>query len=206
MYINASVYEDLYLKGKPIEDVEREVFKMRAELKRLKYALETPVNYGESLSRASSKLESINVTREYLNRALLYYAELKGDNSVLTEEERVSATLRSLRMNVRSVTLNLGGSVYVIDILGSKILTLSESGDPDVRKCDRSQLISAVADLRIEEWRENYTAEDYGCTLIDPVSWSVEVYYGEEIPMRTHRGEGVYPYNFNALRRILRIN
>ena len=164
------------------------------------------INEKKSDGDIAAELESINVTREYLNRALLYYAELKGDNSVLTEEERVSATLRSLRMDVRSVTLNLGGAVYVIDILGSKILTISKNGDQEVRRCDRSQLISAVADLRIEEWRENYIGEDYGCTLIDPEPWSVEVYYGEEMPLRTHRGEGVYPYNFNSLRRLLRIN
>ena len=35
MYINANVYEDLYLKGQSIDAVEREVVKMRAELRRL---------------------------------------------------------------------------------------------------------------------------------------------------------------------------
>lgn len=206
MYINANVYEDLYLKGQSIDAVEREVVKMRAELRRLKYNMESPANHSNNFSKYPSDIESINVTREYLNRALLYFAELKGDNSVLTEEERVSATLRSMRMCLVSITLKMGEFTYIIDVVNGKVVAERNGDVVSERIHDRSQLISAISDIRIEEWREVYLAEDYGCTLIDPEPWSLEVNYADEIAPHTHRGEGVYPYNFNSLRRLLRIN
>ena len=206
MYINARVYEDLYLKNQPIESVEREVEKMRAELKRLKYAMESPVNRDGNYSDLQSEQESINATREYLNCALLYYAELKGDNSVLTEEERVAATLRSLRMYIERATLNMGGYVYVVDVLNGKVTAAKDGVIETERECERSQLIAALADLRIEEWREVYAPEDYGCNLICPEKWTLTVDYGESMESRGYSGEGVYPYNFGALKRLLRIN
>jgi hypothetical protein len=206
MYINASVYEDLYLRGQGIEAVEREVLKMRSELRRLKYNLETPANRGTDYLKYPSELESINATREYLNRALLYFAELKGDNSVLTEEERDIALVRSMRMHVARISLSLGEYTYVIDVLNEKIVTECNGDVVSEHRYERSLLLSAIADIRIEEWREEYSAQDYGCTLISPEPWSLEVDYGEAMAPRRHHGDGVYPYNFGALRRLLRIN
>ena len=206
MYINAAVYEDLYLKGQPIEVIEREVAKMRTELARLKRKMESPEYESGDYAKYPSEQESISATREYLNAALLYLAELKGDNSVLTEEERTAAVVSSLRMQIKSITLAIRNNTYVIDMQKAFIQVISNGAVIETHECSRPQLLSVITDLRIEEWREVYSPEDYGCTLVDPVYWSLEVNYGDAMAPRMYRGEGVYPYNFGLLRRLLHID
>jgi hypothetical protein len=206
MYINAQVYEELYLKGQPIEAVEREVSKMRAELERLKRKMESPEYRTSDYAKYPSEQESISATRQYLNAALLYLAEMKGDNSVLTEEERTAAVIRSLRMHIESITLAIGDSTYVIDMINAVVKVIRDGAVVETHEYNRHQLLSVITDLRIEEWREIYSPEDYGCTLAAPEYWSLEVNYGDATEPRMYRGEGVYPYNFNLLKRLLHIN
>ncbi len=207
MYISVDTYEELYLKGKDIETLEREVEKLRNEISRIKRKMEMPY-YIRANTAFPTDEQVIEICRGYFEKATAYLKEVADNADILTEEERVAVLVDSMTENISCVTLTVGRYLedkYELDISESyaKLTRIRLGGDSVTEENEKEPLIGALYALHLGEWRQNYLPEDYGCTLSEPVRWQLRIdYFGKAAP-RFYDGLGIFPYNFNSLCKLL---
>ena len=207
MYISVENYEEMYLKNKGADAVEREVEKMRSEICKLKRKMEAP-SYSHASKSFPSDDQIIEIYRSYLDKAEEVLSELRGGVCVLTEEERVAGLVDSMTESIECVTLTVGRYLedkYELSLSGSsaKITEIHLGEDHEAREVDKDEALAALRAIRIGEWRANYLPEQYGCTLNEPVKWQVRIDYSGGAAPAFYDGLGIFPYNFSALCKLL---
>jgi len=106
MYISTECYYDIYLKDKESDAVMAEILKLREEIGRLKYKLESPTYLTESAGYYMEDAQ-INACRGYLSAAYDRYYELTGERAV-TERELAAEDFSARLSGVCALTLTLG--------------------------------------------------------------------------------------------------
>ena len=207
MYISVEKYEEMYLLGKSPAQLSDEINKIRREIARAKNKLESPANVYDNYAYPG-ETSAIDVYRAYLNTAMNYYAESEGVPCDLTEEEKASLIFDSSVSDISCITLTVGR--YLQD---KYELTFSEGGAeiqeihlgeaPISKSVDAEKTRRLVFALHIGEWKENYTPEQYGCTINEPTKWQLRIDYSTKSAPRFYDGVGVFPYNFEALAKLL---
>ena len=207
MYIGVDTYEELYLKGKDIETLEREVEKLRNEISRIKRKMEMPY-YIRANTAFPTDEQVIEICRGYFDKAILYLKETSDNADVLTEDERAAALIDSMTENISCVTLTVGRYLekkyeLVINESYANLTRICLGGNSVTEEKEKEPMISALYSLHLGEWRQSYLPEDYGCTLSEPVRWQLRIdYFGKAAP-RFYDGLGIFPYNFNSLCKLL---
>lgn len=207
MYISVDTYEELYLKGKDRETLECEVEKLRNEISRIKRKMEMPY-YIRSNTAFPTDEQVIEICRGYFEKATLYLKDALDNADILTEEERAAAYVDSMTKNISCVTLTVGRYLqekYELDLTDkcAKLTRVRLGGDSLTEEKEKEPIYDALYSLRLGEWRQSYLPEDYGCTLSEPVRWQLRIdYFGKAAP-RFYDGLGIFPYNFNALCKLL---
>lgn len=207
MYISVEKYEEMYLLGKSPAQLSDEINKIRREIARAKNKLESPANVYDNYAYPG-ETSAIDVYRAYLDTAMNYYAESEGVPCDLTEEEKASLIFDSSVSDISCITLTVGR--YLQD---KYELTFSEGGAeiqeihlgeaPISKSVDAEKTRRLVFALHIGEWKENYTPEQYGCTINEPTKWQLRIDYSTKSAPRFYDGVGVFPYNFEALAKLL---
>lgn len=204
--ISQNYYEEMYLKGKDVAAVEREVRHLRAEIERRKRRMESPATAFEERRFPSSGV-NVAMCREYLNSALRYLCEINGGTDVRTEEEKAAGIIEALNVKIKSLKLEVGENpekVYSIVISdNSASLTASVGGEMfNETELDRFGVMEVIDGLCMSEWKAEYAPEQYGCTLNSPTEWNLTIEYNDGIASREYKGKGVTPYNFDILARL----
>ena len=103
---------------------------------------------------------------------------------------------------------------YVVDLSqGSKAYTeFYDFEEPSIVDEDnkdlgtKSSFISKLKELHIGEWRNEYSTERFGYSLMDGTQWSLTIEYtNNEKPIKFY-GSNSYPYNFEELLELFGIN
>lgn len=207
MHISVESYEEMYLSNKDEKAVKYEIENIRNQIKKLKADMENPANY-DAEYKSREKLQLIETYRSYLARAYARLAELCPELDFRTDEELRASKIDGASEDIAKVTLYIGAyyerknEVRIGDV--SAMLTkVTLESDVEYYDIDRSAVLGALKNIRFGEWREKYLPGDYGCSLTDPIRWQVNVeYYGDMPPMK-FVGEGVYPYDFGNLLKLM---
>lgn len=208
MFIDVDCYEELYLKDKSEDVLRREITRMRSELQRMKRKMESPVYASDDYRRYPSELKNISVCRAYLQRALEYASKMEMGVEVLTEEERAAMLVNSWNSMIVGVSLTVGrhfeyGYYAVVNDDSISLTKTKRDCEDEVSVLTRAEFFGAMNELYLGEWRDSYTPEQYGCTLNEPNKWHLRIDYSDGIAPRFYEGEGVYPYNFDILCKLL---
>lgn len=207
MYISVDNYKEMYLLGKSASAVTEEIEKIRREIAKVKNKLESPANAHDARSY-STENTAIDAYKKYLAAAIKYYSEITEGESALSEEEKASMVFDSQVDDISCVTLTVGRYLqdkYELMLEGDRAeLSEIHLGSDVVRKAvNPVSSREVIRALHIGEWKDNYTPDQYGCTLNEPTRWQVRIdYYGVSAP-RFFDGVGVFPYNFSLLARLM---
>lgn len=207
MYISVESYEEMYLNNKDVAEIEREVEKIRGEIARLKMKIESPA-YLYATKSFPTDDKVIEIYRAYFNKATEVLSAKLGVACVLTEEEKVARLVDSMTDEIECLTLTIGRYLenkyeLSFDSDSAKITELHLGEAAKIRVGNRDELLSALRELHIGEWKANYLPEQYGCTLNEPTKWQVRLDYRGGAAPRFYDGLGIFPYNFTALCKIL---
>ncbi len=207
MNISVECYEELYLKDKDAEAIIGEVENIRRHIERIKYEMEAPAYAYENRSFPSRALD-VAMYRKYLERALEYLSSVRGEISLLSEEEKASRLFDRECENISCVSLTIGRYLeqkYELVLRESvcTVMRLRLDGEPEYSELDLEDTVSKLYDLHMGEWHESYTPEQYSCTLDEPSKWHLRIDYKNGAVSRTFEGLGIFPYNFDALLKIL---
>lgn len=69
-----------------------------------------------------------------------------------------------------------------------------------------SLFYDAIHSLHMGEWRDSYSPERFGVSVLDGESWQIEIDFSNGCPKKTYHGENAYPYNFAHFLRLLGIH
>ena len=197
----------MYLKGKDAKNVLGEIEKIRREMAKIKAKLESPAN-AYDVYTYTSDCALIEVLRGYLAAARESLAEISENGLDYTEEEKASLIFDSSVDSISRLTLTVGKhfeNKYELVLDGESatlVRTLSgkDSVEIDMNSAAAREKIRA---LHMGEWKESYLPEQYGCTINEPTKWQVRLDYSGSAAPRFYDGVGVFPYNFDALSRLL---
>ena len=135
------------------------------------------------------------------------------------------AELKALRFqenieNIRKITLEIGGYFsgywqYIISIEGGQIcydvdyslvlqsVNLSNTDDFSMTK---DEFFNGLRELHIGEWLHKYKPERFGYKFLDGTQWSMDIEYSNGIKSKHYYGNNSYPYNFDKLAELFRID
>ncbi len=207
MYISVENYREMYLNGKDAKTVLGEIEKIRREMAKIKAKLESPANAYDSYTYASD-CALIDVLSDYLTAARESLAEISESGLDYTEEEKASLIFDSLVDSIERLTLTVGKyfeDKYELIFDGERatlVKTLSGK-DAAALDVDCAAAKEKIRALRMGEWKESYSPDQYGCAINEPTKWQIRLDYSGKTAPRFYDGVGVFPYNFNVLSRLL---
>ena len=207
MYISVDNYRQMYLDGKDKEIILEEIVKIRHEIAKAKNKLESPANEYDNRSYPLER-GVVDVCRDYFEAATSYLSEITGEAAELTEEEKASLIFDSMVDDISCVTLTVGRYLqdkYELTFNGddAELTELHLGSETLVKKIDSAAAKEIIRSLHIGEWKDNYTPEQYGCTLNEPTKWELRIDYTGGAAPRFYDGIGVFPYNFKSLLRLM---
>jgi uncharacterized membrane protein len=202
MYISTECYYDIYLKDKESDAVMAEILKLREEIGRLKYKLESPTYLTESAGYYMEDAQ-ISACRGYLSAAYDRYYEITDERAV-TERELAAEDFSARLIDVRALTLTLGTCYqykYQISFCDGKAYRISHhvGANECCLEVPFSETLDEIRELNIGEWDEYYSLDKYGFAPNEPVRWKLRVDFSLSQPSYIFEGVGVFPYNFKGL-------
>ncbi|MBQ7332996.1 MAG: hypothetical protein IJW38_01435 [Clostridia bacterium] len=206
MLLSAETYRDMYLEGKDESSVKEEAVKLRREIARLKYKMESP-SYPFETHPFPSEYDQLSACRSYLNEANERLLAL-GVTPEYSEEELLNRDFSNNADCIRKVSLAIGTYLdhcYELRIYDSEAtLCRISGGNKSVEvSLDREKVISSLLTLNMGEWRDSYLPEHYGSSFSEPVRWRLLIEFSNSFAPRFYEGVGVFPYNFDKLKRLL---
>ena len=192
MMISPEMYYD-EIKDKSVAEIEKEIRALKRSITKLKDEIERPDGRPDSI--CPSQATVIYWSREYLSMAKKALAEAGGEYKDAKEEERAKAFLERLP-SLHRIELEIGGffqgwETYVIEVDGDAV-----NGAAEFKT--KAELLEALRDMHLEEWRTEYSPERYGMYILDGTQWSLKLEYKDR-KRREHHGDNVYPWNFEEL-------
>ncbi len=206
MLLSKEYYRDIYLDGKDVQTVRDEIKKLKSEIERLKYKMESP-SYPYETHPFPSELDQLHACRGYLAEARAALLSLGGEDE-LSEAELLSRDFSDNLQMIRKISLSIGiylDSFYEVRVYPDRaVLTRVSRGVESVEiSLDRDAFLSDVAELDIGQWRDCYLPEHYGSGFSEPIRWRLLVEYNDGIAPRFYEGNGIFPYDFSALAKLL---
>ena len=199
------VYNEL--KSKSDKEVLSEIRKYRREISELKNKLESPI-MDELTTRPSHEVQIICI-RQYIEEAKRLLSE-RGVAYKPTKAEQSSLEFNAHLFEVMEIHIVregyfIGKNQYVITCgEKSQIVTYENRFRVDnpsgwVIEIDRVTFISEMQNLYIGEWKSCYYIN-----ALDGEQWEITFIY-KDGTKRTFKGSNAYPYNFDNLMNLLKI-
>lgn len=215
-------YKDV-LQGKNESELKVYSAEVRLEMNQLKYDIES-LNSADFKRLERSKLSKINKYRLYL-RETCRAIEKTGCIIKPPEEDIIASIFQENIPYIEKINYSIGGyfggfDVYEVRFENGQVEVNKEPidyrgvqlngnsfmeyyEDNEKEKISKKEFLNTVKRLRMGEWRNNYLSDDYGITITDGASWSVEVHYSNELNKFECGGINAYPYNFYEFNRLI---
>ena len=202
-----SVYEEL--KTKSDEEVIKEIKRFKREISQLKKELELADD--TFVEMCPSHVTQIYWIRQYIIEAKrllqergIEYTPTKAEQRTLEFDVHLS---QLIEIYVERSGFFKGCNEYLV-ICGEQfqMVTFSKKFMVDNTPCswmvelDKQSFVSKLEELHIGEWKSNY----YACAC-DGEQWEI-VFKFNDGTKRTFKGSNAYPYNFDDLMDLLKIN
>lgn len=213
MMISPESYYEMNLKGKTEDEIRCEIRDLQNEIEKLKAVIEHPESIGDSMS-FSTNASNISVKRRYLERAKQALLET-GAVYTLSEAELRSQSFQENIDSIKKISLKFDsffeGDEYTATLDEEHIRFRHENhlmmvlGDTTDDPMTREDFLCRLRELYIGEWREKYSAEDFGYMVMDGTRWSLDIEYSNGAKPVHYHGSDAYPYNFNSLEELFGI-
>lgn len=217
MMLSPESYEKFYLKGKTKEQLLTKIRGLKQEIGRLKNRMEHP-DYGNYLVVQPNEDTRLKMTRAYLERAKKAYREAGGEY-VLSQAEQQALDFNRRLEDISCVKFTIGGfhqghKRYIIDLSEGMHVTVEfwdEAQSVQLfhpvteRPLTREGFLATLLDLRIGEWRSNYSPRRFGHMIMDGTQWELEIDYVNHPKSFYSAGSNSYPYNFDKWEKVFGI-
>ena len=197
-----NVFKEHVLKDKTVEELYELVEGFRIEKVFLKVQIEKE-NIGSFEYPSEEMIEKIASYRLYIEETYRYIEEMDGEVKRADAEEIARKFQENLSI-IQKIEYSIGGfhgdfDEYVLIFEEDQVkATLNNSELISENKhltTDKEKTVEEISDLHIGEWRESYLDSDYGAEGLDGTSWSLKVYYTNEVSVE-FGGRNAFPYNF----------
>ena len=215
MMISPETFYEMNLKGKKADQIMTVIRGLKQEIGRLKNVVEHP-DYVCLIK--SSERTRISCSQDYLERAKQALVEV-GGTYIPSAAEKKEIEFNENIQYINKVEFCIGGyfggyetKTYAIDgnkvhthIEHSLILEPSNIGDFEIEEIDKDYLFEMLQRLHIGGWRKNYNTRRFGYMVCDGTQWHLKIYFSNgHKPIKIY-GDNAYPYNFNQLLELFKV-
>lgn len=204
--ISPQTYVDMYIAGKSVKEIKKEIEKLKRRIRELKRMLENPSLEVEPFV-CPHPLVQISVTFDYIEEARKYLYEKTGELYMTKSDERAFIFAENLE-NIVSLKLHISGffnpaEPVTIKFVDDKVIRIEY--DEEVLDYDKKGFLEDFGRLKVGYWRRHYDTSRFGYDVCDGEQWELTVEYlsGKK---EVFGGSNAYPYNFDELCNLFEIN
>lgn len=196
--MSLEVFNEHVLKGKSVEELYALIEDFKIEQVFLKVQIEKE-NIADFTLPPAEMVSKIDSYRLYIRDTYKQIERLDGIIERADEEEFAIQFQENLS-KIHRIDYQIGG--YFGEDEEYKVLFDDESLTNDV--IDKAIFLKAFTDLHVGEWREVYSATDYGQEVLDGTSWSLTVHFSGDMKPAEFVGSNAFPYNFGLLDQLIK--
>ncbi len=201
MMISPETFYD-EVREKSVEEIHSEIRSLKRTINSLKKEVERPDTTPDMVW--PSRETVIYWSREYLVMARKALGDAGGIYKETDIDRRQREFLEDLP-RLQHMELEIGGlERYSVTVEGDAVKFNGEL-EPKIQEEPietKDQLMEKIRDIHLEEWRKEYSPEQYGIAILDGTQWSLKLEYGNR-KLRKYYGNNVYPWNFWELCQLL---
>lgn len=204
------VFNEHVLKGKTEEALYELIKNFEFEKVFLKIQLEQE-NIAYFKQPANEIIEAIHNYRLYIRDTYKQIEKIGGVVKRVDVEEAALKFQKNLS-NIQQIDYQIGGyfegdEEFVVRfeeelVHIEKKYTLKDIAPVKII-IDKKAFLKEFSKLYVGEWRELYSASDYGEKILDGTGWGVKVHYSNEMDVTKFAGSNAFPYNFATFNKLI---
>ena len=212
MMIPPSIFYEMQLEGKSVEEIKTNIRGLKRRINHLKRVLEHP-DYKHTFDPAEDV--QLGCNREYLQVAI-ETLQASGEEYHLTKAEQKALEFNDNIPNISKIDFYIGGyfgpSINVSVTVEDKVKFLTEKYGPEElpferrEEYDKEDFFRFWDELYLGEWRKHYDLSKYGMAVCDGTQWELTIEYNNGRKPFKSSGDNAYPHNFNRLLDCLEVN
>ena len=166
MMISPETYRELHLKGKTIEEIEKEIRSLKRTISKQKKILDNPYDYQEEMMIHPDPQVVLFCSRDYLIEAKKALIEAGGEYKPTKREVEQEWFIDNI-CNIKRLSFKEGDYLYMCDLTAEPVVFTrinEKTGKEDVATDDyydtKEEVLDFLESLHIEEWKKVYKAEE----------------------------------------------
>lgn len=215
MMISPESYREQNLKGKSKEEILKQIKELRKEINEL-IRLEEDPNAEPSMMMPGRRT-IISCDRQYLEQAIEAYKEAGGIYTTSEQERREQDFNNSLdhlgcvKLIIEGYSYGMNTWICTFDGDDVQVSYMDHLCSVDPRHSNqnkyhisKAEFFSTIKGLHITDWKHHY--KDRELLVMDGEEWTLEFFCHGPEKTRRYSGSSLYPYNFDELANLLRID
>ncbi len=203
MMVSPEEYAEIFLKGKTVSEIEKQIRIIKKELSHCKKVIERPYEYHEEMCICPSPDTRFLMNELYLEEAKKALAKAGGEY-VPTKAELKQLELKNKLKDIKKFTFSIGGFFqgdknYIVEIKGDTIKYFIgrpfEASTESIADFTKKDFLDMIEDIKIEKWQNCYHAP-----VLDGEQWKVEIEFSNSNRKLKYYGSNAYPFRFDVLR------
>lgn len=184
---------------------EKRIEDLKQQMKGIKHDLEGKKNPFTTKEMKEQWQEIENLRKEM--------RDLQKDQPTdeLLRAERFQKNLEHVKtLSVRFIYNIIEGKEVVAEVKEGTVYirqTKRTGGKETVEEysVDRKTFIDTLRSLHLTEWKAQYSPSEYGLTVLDGFSWTLEIDFSNETQPFIVTGDNMLPYNSHTLAKLLKM-
>jgi len=204
--IKDDYYEEEF-RYKNRDELKSIISMLKYEIEQLKNILEHPCYTNYPDIETHPYRERLVFAQESLKRAIGVYKQSGGQYEP-TQEEINAQLFDELTPYINKLVVTVDNHImdtviYTATLEKDEFRLTRKFNMPDhIEECSfikKQEFIDKISQLRIGEWRRNYSLSRFGYPDDEAIHWDLEISFStDDYPLRIH-GAGVHPYNYLEL-------
>lgn len=196
--MSLEMFNDHILPGKTVEELYALIEDFKIEQIFLKVQIEKE-NIADITLPPAEIVAKIASYRLYIGDT---YKQIERLDGVIerADEEEFAIQFQENLSKIKEIDYQIGG--YFGEDEEYKVVFEDESSAND--GIDKVPFLKAFANLHVGEWREAYSATDYGQEVMDGTSWRLTIHFSGEMKPAEFIGSNAFPYNYGLLDQLLK--
>lgn len=198
--MSLEMFHEQILKGKNPQEVYELIEDFKIEMIFLKVQIEQK-NILKLTLPPEDMVSKIKNYRFYIEDSYRYIESLNGEVNWAEEDAFTQNFQKSIpfieKIDYSENDKNLCEILFDED---SVRITQNKETVPSI---DKEFFLNALSELHMGEWREVYTANDYGLDSINGFSWKIKVYFKYDMDTVLFTGTDAYPYNYKTFKQLI---
>lgn len=206
LFVSPEFYIETELEGKSADEILIEINRLKRAIGRLRHELERAQT--DEPTVVAGQDAALMMQREYLQAAKDVYAKT-GAIYHLSRTEQAAAKFEADLLALKRLDYSIGGffggfQEIQIDVNHGAIINVAVTRPfglvaPPVPQSNLpDDFLGALQKLHLEDWRHRYDSD-----VLDGTQWELKLTYANGSRGRSYYGSNNYPYNFQALQKLM---